>query len=124
MHSKKVLGKNPPPKLAVNRPKGVASIPSNTVAPPEDKTMTMSTFVAGVDQMQNTEQTSGFRFKGPKKHDYLASIEKANNPNVGPGSYDPMKPKLQTTMNTDWSRQPGRFKNEQSDRDEMMDASY
>ena len=71
MHSKKILGKNPPPKLPLNRPKAVASIPSNTVAPPEDKTMTMSTFQAGFDNMQNTEQTSGFKFKGLKKHDYL-----------------------------------------------------
>ena len=44
MQNKKILGKNPPPKLPLNRPKAVASIPSNTVAPPEDKTMTMTSF--------------------------------------------------------------------------------
>ena len=44
MQNKKILGKNPPPKLPLNRPKVVPSIPSNTVAPPEDKTMTMTSF--------------------------------------------------------------------------------
>lgn len=39
----KVAGKNPPPKLPFNRPKAVPSIPSNSVAPPEDKTITIMT---------------------------------------------------------------------------------
>ena len=44
LKNKPVLGKNAPPKLPFNRPKAIPSIPSNTVAPPEDKTMTMHTF--------------------------------------------------------------------------------
>ena len=39
---KPTLGKNPPPKLPVARQKNAPSIPSNSVAPPEDKTMTQN----------------------------------------------------------------------------------
>ena len=35
----KNIGKNPPPKLQKPKGKNVASIPSSTVAPPEDKSM-------------------------------------------------------------------------------------
>ena len=77
--------------------------------------MTMSTFRG---PMRQTDEISGFKSnksssRGPKQADYLASIAKVNNPNVGPGSYDPIfKPKLSTTINTDWSRQPTRFKDQ------------
>ena len=37
--------------------------------------------------------------------------EKTTNPNVGPGSYDPViKAKLDSTINTDWARGSERFK--------------
>lgn len=35
---KHVVGKNAPPKIPMNRPKAIPSIPSSTVAPPEDIT--------------------------------------------------------------------------------------
>ena len=38
-------------------------------------------------------------------------MEKTTNPNVGPGSYNPvLKPKLNATINTDWARGSERFK--------------
>ena len=40
----KTIGKNPPPKLRVERTKAQPSIPSNTVAPPEDKTMLTTSY--------------------------------------------------------------------------------
>lgn len=105
IQNKKTLGKNPPPKLPLNRPKAVPSIPSNTVAPPEDKTMTMNTTFRTGEGLSHTEGPNGFKFKGPRQSDYLATIEKGNNPNVGPGSYDPVKPKLSTAITqSDWSR--------------------
>ena len=122
MKLKKTLGKNPPPKLPTNRPKAMPSIPSNTVAPPEDKTMTMTTLPdTKRDLIRETENQSGFsRPLGTRKVEYLKSIEKANNPNVGPGSYDPSKPKMQATSNTDWSLGPERFKYEKIDRGDSM----
>ena len=67
----------------------------------------MSTLEAGIDFIQ-TDRNSGFKSKGgPRVSDYLVAMEKGNNPNVGPGSYDPIvKPKLNATVTTDWSRQP------------------
>ena len=96
LKNKPVLGKNAPPKLPLNRPKAIPSIPSNTVAPPEDKTMTMTTFQNSHDLNKTNEPSNnGFTMKGPRQSDYLTTIEKGNNPNVGPGSYDPIfKPKL------------------------------
>ena len=41
--------------------------------------------------------------------------EKTNNPNIGPGTYDPIfKPKLDSTINTDWARGSERFKSPQN----------
>ena len=38
-------------------------------------------------------------------------MEKTTNPNVGPGTYDPvLKPKLNSTINTDWARGSERFR--------------
>jgi len=39
LEKKQVIGKNPPPKLNGNRQRAVPSIPSSSIAPPEDKTM-------------------------------------------------------------------------------------
>ena len=39
LENKRVIGKNAPPKLNTNRIRAVPSIPSNSIAPPEDKTM-------------------------------------------------------------------------------------
>ena len=67
------------------------------------------------------ESKSGFtRPQGTRKVDYLTSIEKANNPNVGPGSYDPSKPWLQAASNTDWSLGPERFRDERADKLDPM----
>ena len=123
MHSKKIVGKNAPPKLPNNRPRAVPSIPSNTVAPPEDKTMTMaetSSFGHTHQDMRDTNNRTGSYGKftiGPRPSDYMTIVEKANNPNVGPGSYDPAKPRMAATKNTDWSLQPSRFKEEQGYKD-------
>ena len=76
--NKRAVGKNPPPKLPFNRPKAVPSIPSATVAPPEDKTMTMTTtFRPDVPNEANamTSAQSGFNLV-PRKSDYMVTIEK------------------------------------------------
>ena len=99
LHVSKSIGKNPPPKLKIERMKVSPSIPSNTVAPPEDKTMMTTSYQS---DPYDTHRTSGF-MKGPRQSEYLAVMEKSQNPNVGPGSYDPvLKPKLNSTINTDW----------------------
>jgi len=98
---KRATGKNPPPKLPNNRPRAVPSIPSVTVAPPEDKSMTMTTFhqTSMNAVMRETDKLSPFAQNVARQSDYLKTIEKGNNPNVGPGSYDPIvKPKLQATL--------------------------
>ena len=82
----KNLGKNPPPKLTKPKQKNVASIPSNTVAPPEDKAAMNNTFSSEFGY--NFQQDSSDPI--PRRTSYLAQLEKANNPNVGPGSYDPV----------------------------------
>ena len=47
----------------------------------------------------------------PKRGSYLTQIEKANNPNVGPGSYNPVvQPKAKITQNPIWQKAPERFK--------------
>ena len=63
MQTKKTLGKNPPPKLPTNRPKAMPSIPSNSVAPPEDKTMTMTTLQNNATKREigrEIDNSSGF----------------------------------------------------------------
>ena len=103
----KTIGKNPPPKLKVDRQKAQPSIPSNSVAPPEDKTMMTTSYQS---DPYDTQRTSGF-MKGPRQSEYLALMEKTTNPNVGPGTYDPvLKPKLDSTVTTDWARGSERFR--------------
>ena len=58
LQSKKQVGKNPPPKLPQNRPKAVPSIPSATVAPPEDKATALNTFYSGTIGLRDTEKNS------------------------------------------------------------------
>ena len=107
LHVAKTIGKNPPPRLKVDRMKVSPSIPSNSVAPPEDKTMMTTTYQS---DPYDTHRTGGF-MKGPRQSEYLALMEKTTNPNVGPGSYDPvLKPKLNSTINTDWARGSERFR--------------
>lgn len=73
--------------------------------------MTMTTaFHTHTQSIDESAKNSGYKQQGPRKVDYLTTIEKANNPNVGPGSYDTSKPMLHATKNTDWSLQPERFK--------------
>jgi len=49
--------------------------------------------------MRETDKLSPFAQNVARQSDYLKTIEKGNNPNVGPGSYDPIvKPKLQATL--------------------------
>jgi hypothetical protein len=108
----KVLGKNAPKRKDLDRPKGVASIPAQSIAPPEDKTLT-STYETEVRESFRTDAHN----TGIRKSDYLAKLEKSLNPNVGPGSYDPvLVPKLNSTNTQDWSRGPERFKLEQKDK--------
>lgn len=57
-----------------------------------------------------SRMTTSF-IKGPRQSEYLSVVEKSTNPNVGPGSYDPVvKPKLNQTINTDWARGSERFR--------------
>ena len=76
--------------------------------------MTMTTTFrpdAPAADLSQTALNSGFSKIEPRKSDYMIAVEKANNPNVGPGSYDPtFKANFSTTHNTDWSRAPPRFK--------------
>ena len=72
--------------------------------------MTMTTLQNTRRDISQNDTQSGFtRPTGTRKVDYLTTIEKANNPNVGPGSYDPSKHKLHMTGNTDWSLGAERF---------------
>ena len=49
--------------------------------------------------------------KGPRQSEYLSVVEKATNPNVGPGSYNPVvQPKMNQTINTEWARGSERFR--------------
>ena len=46
-----------------------------------------------------------------RKTSYMKQIEKSNNPNIGPGSYDPIHaPKTNTLNKPIWSKAPERFK--------------
>ncbi len=66
LKEKQVVGKNAPPKLPQNRPRAIPSIPSNTVAPPEDKTVTMTTMhnIAAATDMATSTKNNGFRTSG------------------------------------------------------------
>ena len=96
---KKVIGKNAPIRKDLNRPKVVPSIPSQTTAPPEDKTM------VSVDRDEDAA-SDGITYR---KADYIKLLEKNANPLVGPGSYDP-KVKKMKIASIDWSKSPKRFK--------------
>ena len=87
---KKVIGKNAPPKLAICRPRGLPSIPSMSIAPPED--------LALVDRSRKTfskDEETYYKYINPQVMDgareigYLTILQKASNLNIGPGSYDP-----------------------------------
>ena len=45
-----------------------------------------------------------------RKSDYLALLEKSLNPNVGPGSYNPIHLKTTVGSTVDWSKGTERFK--------------
>ena len=86
----------------------VPTIPSNTFAPPEDKTM--FTVSDQSERFIDTQVTGNF-LKGTRQSEHIMVAEKTTNPNVGPGSYDPViKAKLDSTINTDWARGSERFK--------------
>ena len=63
------------------------------------------------EQFVDTHITGSFLRRGPRQSEYISMVEKTTNPNVGPGSYDPIfKPKLDSTINTDWARGSERFR--------------
>lgn len=109
---KKVVGKNAPLRKEVDRPRLVPSIPSQSVAPPEDKTMIS---LDRDDETAASEQQNA----GVRKTDYLSLLEKNAKCIPGPGQYDPkiLKTKL---SNIDWSRAPDRFKVKKESRNVLV----
>ena len=50
----------------------------------------------------------------------MKQIEKANNPNLGPGSYDPvLAPKTNTLNKPIWDKAPERFKTVEKSKNEF-----
>ena len=83
--------------------------------------MTMTTaFNTRTDNIEDPAKNSSYKIQPTRKVEYLTIVEKANNPNVGPGSYDTSKPMLHATKNTDWSLQPERFKDESHKRNNSL----
>ena len=106
---KRVVGKNAPPKLVNNRPRALPSIPSQSIAPPED----LAEAFAGSPRKPDIKQpyfVQPIELDGARELGYLTILQKATNLNVGPGSYDPaVLPVKNPHAAVDWSLQADRF---------------
>jgi hypothetical protein len=59
-----------------------------------------------------------------RKSDYLTVLEKSLNPNVGPGSYNPVNFKTNAANAVDWSKGTERFKQKKEPSRNVQQHSY
>ena len=95
----KTIGKNAPIKNDIlGKKKTVPSIPSKSLAPPEDKLATLN------------QETSQNKLLKPKVPSYMTELEGSRNPVVGPFSYSPKQAQKNIVDQVPWEKMAARFK--------------